>query len=82
MTKEEPMTWEELCKKAREMGLFVSDDDSTEPAYIRFGDLLFTQKGQIILSDTDYGLDLCCVNHLMSNDRTPKQMLAIMEALQ
>lgn len=75
------MTWEELCEKAKEMGLFVSEDNSMEPAYIRFGDLLFTQKGQIILSDTDYDLDLCCVNHLVRNDRTYDQMYQIMEAL-
>lgn len=76
------MTWEELCKKAKEMGLFVSEDDSVEPAYIRFKNLLFTQNGQIILSDTAYDLDLCCVNHLVSNNRTYKQMLIIMETLQ
>lgn len=75
------MTWEELCEKAKEMGLFVSEENSMEPAYIKFGNLLFTQHSQIILSDTAYDLDLCCVNHLVRNDRTPKQMYQIMEAL-
>ena len=75
------MTWEELVEKAKEMGLFVSEDNSMEPAYIRFGNLLFTKQGQIILSDTAYDLDLCCVNHLVINNRIPDQMYQIMEAL-
>lgn len=76
------MAWEELCKKAKEMRLVVNEDNSTEPAYIRFGCLLFTQKRQLILSDTAYDLDLCCVNHLIRNGITYDQMYQIMEALQ
>lgn len=66
------MTWEELCEKAKEIGYFLEgcDEDALyqyEP--IQTG-LHFRQSGKITYGDK-----------VIVEDRTPAQMLVIMEAL-
>lgn len=68
------MTWEELRKKAKEMGANWSKDS------IYFGKLEFDEDGGIYL-DPNYLDDEVDVNFCISSDRTPEQMYQIMEAL-
>ena len=60
------MTLEELCKKAKEMGAKVYKD------LIEFDGLMFWSFGVVEPIHDDVVLE---------RDRTPEQMLAIMEAL-
>lgn len=66
------MTWEELCVKATEMGyaLYFDDHDEWCQELDKYG-LRFFEKGKI---KTD-------MDDVVSEDKTPEQMLAIMEAL-
>ena len=60
------MTWEELCKKAKEMGAKVYED------LIVFDRKFFWSYGVVEPCDDDV---------VFARDRTPDQMWAIMEAL-
>lgn len=68
------MQWEELRKKAKEMGA------GTGKECIYFGKLEFDDDGHIYL-DPFYLDDEVDVNFCISSDRTPDQMYQIMEAL-
>lgn len=77
------MTWEELCEKAKEMGCSVYKDKDIcmkTPYSIhretRF--LYFYKNGSVKASYTE---DDCVSVLLLSENRTPNQMLMIMEAL-
>lgn len=62
------MTWKELCEKAEKIGADVSED------WIEFGKITFWNDGglEVYFEDDVMGI---------AKDRTPEQMLAIMEAL-
>lgn len=66
------MTWEELCEKAKEMGYLLFFDDRYEHCgeLDKYG-LCFFENGKI---KTD-------MNDIVSEYKSPEQMLAIMEAL-
>ena len=69
------MTWTELCKKAKEMGAGIGKSRT-----IYFSHLEFEGDGGIYLDRAELDEDenvIPCI----SSDRTPEQMLAIMEAL-
>ena len=68
------MTWEELCKKAKEMGYWEFYDDGDGSYFLRNkkGDLYFCKDGTIDCGGCD----------ILAENRTYEQMLAIMKALQ
>lgn len=68
------ITWEELCEKAKEMGGFVSTGGT-----IIFSHLEFHEDGGIYIDREE--LDDVWVIPCVSSDRTPEEMLMIMEAL-
>jgi hypothetical protein len=62
------MTWDELKKKAREMGATFPNDYE-----LVFNGVVFSCTGCV---------SIYCFNHpVIVRERTPEQMLAIMEAL-
>ena len=66
------ITWEELCKKAKEMGYSLYYDDHYEMCEeLDKNGLCFFENGKI---KTD-------INDVVSEDKSFNQMLAIMEAL-
>ena len=69
------MTWQELCKKAKARKAYVdTNKDGEEYFNLSGSELYFFQRGDIYL-DTEYRFEAVAL------DRTPEQMLAIMEAL-
>lgn len=69
------MTWEELCKKAKEMGYSVSHylkDDYVEIGYIYCNDYIYLEEDGTITTSNEA---------IVVANRTPEQMLAIMKAL-
>lgn len=69
------MTWEELVEKANEMGASIGKSGT-----IYFSNLEFEDDGGIYLDRAELDEDenvIPCI----SSDRTPEQMLMIMEAL-
>ena len=69
------MTWQELLKKAKARKAFVDTNRDGEECFnLPENELYFFQRGDIYL-DTKYGFEVVAL------DRTPEQMLAIIEAL-
>jgi hypothetical protein len=67
------MTWEQLCAKAKELGYYLCwnyNDKQALGSCNRENKLLFYSNGVVT-----------CENSFISENRTPDQMLAIMEAL-
>ena len=69
------ITWEELCEKAKEMGGLIGKSGT-----IYFSHLEFNEDGGIYLDRAELDEDVWIVP-CISSDRTPNQMLMIMEAL-
>lgn len=66
------ITWEELCKKAKEMGYLLCYDDHYEMCEeLDKNGICFSKNGKI---KTD-------MNDVVSEDKSFSQMLMIMEAL-
>lgn len=74
------MTWEELKEKSKELGGFVASASTLDPERIFLDSLVFYKNGRVCLDETDEDGG-CCVMHILTNDRTPDQMYAIMETL-
>lgn len=68
------MTWEELVEKAKELGAEVFDGGS-----IYFSHLEFYEDGRICCDPSCGDIEELAV--CISSDRTPEQLLMIMEAL-
>jgi hypothetical protein len=69
------MTWEELCKKAKEMGFSIShylNDDDIELGYIYCNDYIYLEEDGKITTSTE---------NIVAENRTYKQMYQIMDAL-
>lgn len=60
------MSWEELCKKAKEMGASVEIFGE----FFSVDDVFFWKNGEVNI-----------LGSVIATNRTPEQMLAIMEAL-
>lgn len=74
------MQWEELVEKAKELDGFIASASTLDPERIFLDSLVYYKNGRVCLDDTDEDGG-CCVMHFLAIDRTPKQMLMIMEAL-
>ena len=71
------MTWEELCKKAKEMGAVIVNRTFKDKykEKIIFRDVVFYRQGTVHYLSGD---TIC---EAFTQDRTPKQMYQIMKAL-
>lgn len=71
------MTWEELCEKAKKMGLFVVEANSMSKEHIWVRDnLCFYEGGNMVFDD----VDVEC-RHIVASDLTTDKMYKIMRAL-
>ena len=73
----EQLTWEELKKESKKMGAIVFDKGS-----IFFSHLQFDEDGGIYVDPAHYDWEILDESICISSNRTPKEMLAIMKALQ
>lgn len=68
------MTWDELKEEAKKMGAEIYTSPYDDFERIDFKNVYLNKNGQIAVQDENLAM--------LSEDRTPDQMLAIMKALQ
>lgn len=70
------MTWDELIKKAKELGYLYIDNDTGTYLYSPDKNISFCRNGCIVADSNMIGGDV-----YFGHNRTPEQMWQIMEAL-
>lgn len=75
------MTWEELCKKTKEMGYRLVYDDGDIPYFDGDSSYYLENQNISLIFFKDGQIEDNC-GGIIAENRTPEQMYKIMEALQ